>query len=105
MILPAYAQILVHSILLVWTAYCLVTNPSVLLESSIVTIFGRALQLVPHESILIQPRFSAMRFADHGLSFAGLTLLYLAVTDTIPLLRRDWSYYRGTSTELWNLLI
>ena len=46
MILPASAQILLHSMILIWTAYSLITEPSLILESTIVVIIGHALQLV-----------------------------------------------------------
>ena len=46
MILPATAQILLHSSVLIWTAYYLIVKPSVVLNSTIVDIFGQALQLV-----------------------------------------------------------
>jgi len=44
-----------------------------------------------------QPRFSTTRFGDDGTAFAGLTLLYLAAVDLLPLFRRDWTYYHVTS--------
>jgi hypothetical protein len=52
MILPASAQILLHSSVLVWTAYYLMFKPFVILDSSIVVIFGQALQLVPPSLLL-----------------------------------------------------
>jgi hypothetical protein len=46
MILPAKLQILVHSSLLVWTAYYMIIRPSFLLNSTLVVIFGEAMKLV-----------------------------------------------------------
>lgn len=46
MILPASAQIILHTSVLVWSAYYLIFNPFVILDSSVVVIFGQALQMV-----------------------------------------------------------
>lgn len=46
MILPASAQILLHSSVLIWTAYYLMFKPFVILDSTLVVIFGHALHLV-----------------------------------------------------------
>src|SRR5277367_3701287 len=46
MILPASAQILLHSSVLIWTAYYLITKPSTVLESTIVVLIGHAVQMV-----------------------------------------------------------
>ena len=99
MILPATVQILLHSSVLIWTGYSLIVDPSRVLDSSIVGIFGEAMQLV---CLLLRlakckPRFSASQFGDHGLSYAGIMLLYLALVDLIPLFRKDWTYYQATS--------
>lgn len=46
MILPATAQVLLHSSVQMWTAYYLIMQPTVITRSTIVDIFGRALELV-----------------------------------------------------------
>src|SRR5579871_5748827 len=100
MILPPSLQILLHTSVLVWTAYYLIVKPSAILESKIVVIFGQALQLVDIQEFHanFQPHFSVTRFGNDGLAFGGLTLLYVALSDTIPLFRNDWTYYRATGT-------
>lgn len=47
MILPASMQILLHSSVLIWTAYYLMFKPFIILDSTIVVLFGHAMQLVP----------------------------------------------------------
>jgi hypothetical protein len=64
MILPATAQILLHSSVLIWTAYYLIVKPSVVLNSSIVDIFGQALQLV-----ITLPKLSLMPASFLRVSF------------------------------------
>jgi len=50
MLFPPSIQILLHSSLLLWSAYYLIVKPSIIVDSRIVVIFGEALQLVKTRS-------------------------------------------------------